>query len=319
MTDKINKIQPLTEDVFPAFPTANGGYVEEVVDTWMNQHFTEVNQIIEYQNYGVDIVDALESELEEARAALAQAHAEGSAHMIDEVTNSDELDNLRSELATAKAELGAVKTELDEARARIAELEETPARMTLEEEKDRASILLQHATQLGANFVEQAKVDAENIRRDAEVQLVETRKEIEELNAQRFATLNSLMDFYSHELSKLSTHPLFTEAFATDEPEGDEAHVAAEGEADVTEDDEAVLAEDVAADEDVPAAEIPTDEESAVTETEDVVTVDGDAEEVPEAVEGHNADDEEDELDTENLPDEETPVVKDEESDESAK
>ena len=135
----------------------------------------------------------------------------------------------------------------------------------------QASILLQHATQLGAQYIEQAKADGEQIRKDAEGKLVELRVEIEELEAQRFATYRSLDDFFSQELAKLRENSLFADDANKDSAEAEE-EVAAE---DVT--------PAVEAEEEVPAAveeETPEldEEEDEALETSDLVEDDEDSE-----------------------------------------
>lgn len=260
MTDKIKKLESLTEDVQPEFPTlSRGGYVEDTVDDWLSNHLREVNEIIKYQNYGVDVVDGLETELESANARIKEL----------------ENDALISQAGSASTEdVTALKEELAAAKARIHELENAPVGEfpSGESETVQASILLQHATQLGAQYIEQAKADGEQIRKDAENQLVELRGEIEELEAQRFATYRSLDDFFSQELAKLRENSLFSDD-ADNEAEEEEA--PAEEEADVT---VAAPAEEEEAPADVEAPELDEDEEDEALETSDLEEDDEDSE-----------------------------------------
>lgn len=266
MTDKIKKLESLTEDVQPEFPTlSRGGYVEDTVDDWLSNHLREVNEIIKYQNYGVDVVDGLESELESANAR------------IQELEN----DALVSQAGASSTEdVTALKEELAAAKARIHELENAPLGdfPSGESETVQASILLQHATQLGAQYIEQAKADGEQIRKDAENQLVELRGEIEELEAQRFATYRSLDDFFSQELAKLRENSLFADDADSDSTEADAEEESA--------DEEAVAEEAVvvpALEEETPAAEVEApeldeDDEDEALETSDLEEDDEDSE-----------------------------------------
>jgi hypothetical protein len=245
MTDKIKKLESLTEDVQPEFPTlSRGGYVEDTVDDWLSNHLREVNEIIKYQNYGVDVVDALEGELEVAHARIQELeNAPAPTAVAAEVSND------------SSAEVAALQAALAQATARIKELENTPIGEfpTEETETVQASILLQHATKLGTQYIEKAKADGEQIRKDAEDTLVELRGEIEELEAHRFATFRSLEDFYAQELLKLRENAVF--AVET----GNEPAVEAEVEP------EAGLEAEIA-DEDVPAEEVVEDESPFVAE-----------------------------------------------------
>lgn len=261
MTDKIKKLESLTEDVQPEFPTlSRGGYVEDTVDDWLSNHLREVNEIIRYQNYGVDVVDGLETELESANARIKEL----------------ENDALISQAGAASTEdIAALKEELAAAKARIHELENAPVGEfpSGESETVQASILLQHATQLGAQYIEQAKADGEQIRRDAENQLVELRGEIEELEAQRFATYRSLDDFFSQELAKLRENSLFADDA---DNETDEEEAPAEEEADATVD--APVEEEEEAPAEVEAPELDEDEEDEALETSDLEEDDEDSE-----------------------------------------
>lgn len=253
MTDKIKKLESLTEDVQPEFPTlSRGGYVEDTVDDWLSNHLREVNEIIRYQNYGVDVVDGLETELESANARIKEL----------------ENDALISQAGAASTEdIAALKEELAAAKARIHELENAPVGEfpSGESETVQASILLQHATQLGAQYIEQAKADGEQIRRDAENQLVELRGEIEELEAQRFATYRSLDDFFSQELAKLRENSLFADDA---DNETDEEEAPTDEEADATVDAPAEEEEEAPAE--VEAPELDEDEEDEALETSDL-------------------------------------------------
>lgn len=231
MTDKIKKLEQLSEEVYPKFPTLNrGGYVEDSVDAWLDQHLKEVSSIIDYQNYGVDLVDGLEGELTEAKVLNGQLEAEldqtkaytegleaeveslksriaemdeaGSRSLVEEVSSTSEVDGLRNELAEAKARITELETN-------IVEMETAAAVPAPGTEATRAATLLQHASELGSQYIEQAKADGEQIRKDAEDKLVEMRREIEELDAQRFATINSLREFHAYELAKLEENPVF--------------------------------------------------------------------------------------------------------------
>lgn len=259
MTDKIKKLESLTEDVQPEFPTlSRGGYVEDTVDDWLSNHLKEVNEIIKYQNYGVDVVDGLENDLTVANARIQEL--ENDALVAQAGASSTE-------------DVAALREELAKAKARIHELENAPLGEfpSGQSETVQASILLQHATQLGAQYIEQAKADGEQIRKDAEGKLVELRVEIEELEAQRFATYRSLDDFFSQELAKLRENSLFADDANKDSAEAEE-EVAAE---DVT--------PAVEAEEEVPAAveeETPEldEEEDEALETSDLVEDDEDSE-----------------------------------------
>lgn len=264
MTDKIKKLESLTEDVQPEFPTlSRGGYVEDTVDDWLSNHLKEVNEIIKYQNYGVDVVDGLEGELSEAHARIQELENDALVAQAGASSNED-VSALRDELAAAKA--------------RIHELENAPVGEfpSGQSETVQASILLQHATQLGAQYIEQAKADGEQIRKDAESKLVELRGEIEDLEAQRFATYRSLDDFFSQELAKLRENPLFEEDANKDSEEADE-------EESVEEEVAAPVTPAVEDEEEVPAAEVTPefdedDEDDEALETSDLVEDDEDSE-----------------------------------------
>lgn len=314
MTDKIKKLEQLSEEVYPKFPTLNrGGYVEDSVDSWLDQHLKELTQIIDYQNYGVDLVDGLEAEVDEAkaqhsvletelaeakaynegleaevgslRARLAEMEAADSRSLVEEVSNTSELDGLRNELADAKAH--------------IAELEKESAVPAPGTEATRAATLLQHASELGAQYVEQAKADGEQIRKDAEAQLVEMRREIEELEAKLFATVTSLREFHAYELAKLESNPLFAEETKEEETLPEEDSVEDDIIVEETVDGEATEPEAPAAEENaqeqgdedetyVEAETLVTDEDADVTE-EEVAAPDETMDEAPdEVVESEN-------------------------------
>lgn len=259
MTDKIKKLESLTEDVQPEFPTlSRGGYVEDTVDDWLSNHLKEVNEIIKYQNYGVDVVDGLENDLNVAHARIQELENDALVSQAG-ASSTEDVAALREELAAAKA--------------RIHELENAPLGEfpSGQSETVQASILLQHATQLGAQYIEQAKADGEQIRKDAEGKLVELRVEIEELEAQRFATYRSLDDFFSQELAKLRENSLFADDANKESAEAEE-EVAAE-----------VVTPAVEAEEEVPVAveeEAPEldEEEDEALETSDLVEDDEDSE-----------------------------------------
>lgn len=294
MTEKIKKLEQLTEDVHPEFPTLpSGGYVEDVVDQWLSKHLGEVNQIIQYQNYGVDLVDAAERELEGLKARNLDAPP---ADFTQSVSDNKELEAVRDELARVqaelkdanhrvgeaeylRAELAEVENKLAHANARNEELQAKPAASyEVHSETMQASILLQHATELGAQFVEKAKEDGEQIRRDAVSELGELRAEIEEMDARRFATFRSLEEFFRNELQAVREHSLFADFNETleDEEAGTEDYVAPVEEeevviADVAEEgvaEEAADAETVEAD----TADEANDTEDAQVEGADVET-----------------------------------------------
>ena len=279
MTDKIKKLELLTDDVHPEFPSNRGGYVEDTVDEWLSNHLKEVNEIIKYQNYGVDVVDALEADLNTARERIAELESEVAA--IPEpvvVTVKDE---------AAEAEVSALRSALAEANARIEELESaTPAPAvtelpTYESETVQASILLQHATELGQKYIEQAKADGEQIRRDAEDKLVELRGDIEDLEAQRFATRRSLEEFFSQELVKLRENPLFAHEAAKEEEseeeavEADEETPVVENDADAA-DEDAVVVSDEDEEDEISAAPALDEENDEELETNDLLDEESD-------------------------------------------
>lgn len=278
MTDKIKKLEALTDDVQPEFPTLNrGGYVEDTVDEWLTNHLKEVNEIINYQNYGVDVVDGLEAELAQAHARIAELEAHPV--FVDPAFSTEE-DTLREELASAHA--------------RIAELENTSmiAFPTADSDIVKASILLQHATKLGADYIEKAKADGEQLRADAEARLVEVREEVQKLEAHRYATFLSLSGFFTQELAKLQENPVFlveeeevpdseedaVEDEVVESDEAPESEEGAEGEAvdseedavedEAVESDEASEFEEGAEDEVVESDEAPEFEEEDVTADE---------------------------------------------------
>lgn len=225
MTDKIKKLEPLNEDVQPEFPsTARGGYIEDVVDDWLRTHLKEVNEIIKYQNYGVDVVDGLESDLATAQERIQTLEAAPAT--VVEGDSSAEVETLRAELSEAKSLIQSLEANVQ----RLKDNAPLDAFPNMESETVQASLLLQQATRLGAEYIENAKSDGEQIRRDAEDRLVEVRGEIEGLEAQRFATFRTLEDFFSTELSKLRENAVF-----------------------ISEED------DVAGEKDVPASEVPAD------------------------------------------------------------
>ena len=216
---EIKKLDALDESVHPEFPTmARGGYVEDSVDAWVSKFLEEVKQIIQYQNYGVDVAEHLEQELNAAQKRVEELEA---------AVDSSVADGLRDELAAAQA--------------RIHELENSTATATFPTqapETVQASFLLQQATKLGEEYVDKAKSDAEQIRHDAEAQLVELRADIENLSALRFATFRSLEDFHAQELDKLRSNALFSfeeenaEEGLAEEAEAEEAAPGVEESAD---------------------------------------------------------------------------------------
>lgn len=262
MTDKIKKLESLTEDVQPEFPTlSRGGYVEDTVDDWLSNHLKEVNEIIKYQNYGVEVVDGLEAELGEAQARIQALESDALVAQAG-ASSTEDVAALREELAAAKARIHELEN---------APLGEFPSGAS---ETVQASILLQHATQLGAQYIEQAKADGEQIRKDAENQLVELRGEIEELEAQRFATYRSLDDFFSQELAKLRENSLFADDADKDAEDAEEEVAAEEPVAPAVEDKKAKKTPAV---EEEVAPELDEDEDEAL-ETSDLVEDDEDSE-----------------------------------------
>lgn len=257
MTDKIKKLESLTQDVQPEFPTlSRGGYVEDTVDDWLSNHLKEVNEIIKYQNYGVEVVDSLEEELAAANARLADL----------------ESDTLVAQAGSADHEdVAALREELAAAHARIHELENAPLAEfpSVQSETMQASILLQHATQLGSQYIENAKADGEQIRKDAEAQVVELRGEIEDLEAQRFATFRSLDDFFSQELTKLRENNVFALA-AVESEKVTEPSIEDE---DVTEEEA-----DLVVEEEAPVVTEPSDDDEEELETNELLEEDEDSE-----------------------------------------
>lgn len=256
MTDKIKKLEPLAEDVQPEFPTlSRGGYVEDTVDDWLSNHLKEVNKIIEYQNYGVEVVNSLEEQQAKLEEELAAAHAR--------LADIDS-DTLVAQAGSADHEdVAALREELAAAHARIHELENAPLPEfpSAQSETMQASILLQHATQLGAQYIDKAKADGEQIRKDAEAQVVELRVEIEDLEAHRFATFRSLDEFFSQELAKLRENNVF--ALAAVDPSLEDEDVTEE-EADLVPENE---------DEEAPVVTEPSVEDEEADEDDDEPSV----------------------------------------------
>jgi hypothetical protein len=205
MSEEVKKIVQVNDDAKPEFPISRrGGYLEEAVDKWLTAHYEELAQIIAYQNYTVDVLEAKEAELADVAPLLEEA-----------------------ERRTVEAEERAAKAEQDLADARnnqtvAAPVQETPAPVAaatpvtrefsdeIEEEAYQASALLQRASRLAREHVEAAESDAVAIRENAENSLVSLREEIEQLKGIRFATYRALSNFYETELSKLREDDRFS-------------------------------------------------------------------------------------------------------------
>ena len=108
MTDKIKKLESLTEDVQPEFPTlSRGGYVEDTVDDWLSNHLKEVNEIIKYQNYGVDVVDGLENDLTVANARIQELENDALVAQAG-ASSTEDVAALREELASCQGSYSRV-------------------------------------------------------------------------------------------------------------------------------------------------------------------------------------------------------------------
>lgn len=209
MTDEfeVKKLSPLSEDTIPQFPTSRrSGYLEESVDNWLTQHYAEVQQMIDYQNYCVDVAETLKAQKADLETQLAAATA---APAVDPELEAE----LRRVIDEQNEIIGQLNDRVVEAEARALTAEKAlntaPARPTVEEEAQESSSLLQNAARLARQHIEEAKLDAEKIRERAEQTVVDLRKDIERLDGLRFATFHTLESFFTKELHKLVSDPTF--------------------------------------------------------------------------------------------------------------
>jgi hypothetical protein len=205
MTDEVKKIQQITDNAVPEFPISRrGGYLEESVDDWLTTHYEELKKIIEYQNYCVEVAEKAQGELAEAQDRVAALEA--GTESADSVDTSD-----------LEARLADAERRAETAEARVAELENAPVAVaaapvaapvadTVEEEAIQASTLLQNASRLAREHVESARADAEKIRENAELKVVDLTQQIEHLEGIKFATRRTLTDFFQGELDKLAVN-----------------------------------------------------------------------------------------------------------------
>ena len=206
MTDEfeVKKLSPLSEETIPQFPTSRrSGYLEDSVDAWLAQHYAEVQQMIEYQNYCVDVVEALKAQKAQLEEQLANVP----------VVDTSVEDELRGVIEEQNNIIGDLNDRVVEAEARALSAEQaaaaTPARPSVEEEAAESSSLLQNAARLARQHIEEAKLDAEKIRERAEQTVIDLRKDIEHLDGLRFATFHTLESFFTKELHKLVSDPTF--------------------------------------------------------------------------------------------------------------
>ncbi len=229
MTD-IKKIAQISDEAIPEFPTSRrSGYVEDSVDKWLTEHYEELRQIIEYQNYCVDVAEEAENKLADAekRAAdaegkLADAHkraetAEGrvaaaEARVVEAEAAAAEATTLAGQWEDAYHDLEAQPAQT------VAAPVVTPVEDSIEREAAEVSTLLQNATRLAREHVEQAQVDAGKIRENAENEVHELRREIERLSGERYAAYHTLSSFYTNELQKLNGNPIFADLNNADQP-----------------------------------------------------------------------------------------------------
>lgn len=205
MTD-IKKLAQISDDAIPEFPTSRrSGYVEDSVDKWLTEHYDELRQIIDYQNYCVEVAEKAEEERDEARGKLDAAESRAAAAEA-RVTAAEK----------AAADATDIASQWESAYNDLAQQEPAapvvaPVADTVEREAAEVSTLLQNATKLARDHIEQAKVDADKIREDAEAELQELRREIERLGGERYAAFHTLSTFYTKELSKLAENPVFAD------------------------------------------------------------------------------------------------------------
>lgn len=212
MTD-IKKLAQISDDAIPEFPTSRrSGYVEDSVDKWLTEHYDELRQIIDYQNYCVEVAETAEAERDEAQGKLSAAESK-AAEAEARATAAE----ARAEAAEAvAAEAADIASQWETAYNDLAQREPAapvvaPVADTVEREAAEVSTLLQNATKLARDHIEQAKVDADKIREDAETELQELRREIERLGGERYAAFHTLSTFYTKELSKLAENPVFAD------------------------------------------------------------------------------------------------------------
>lgn len=250
MTDEVKKIQQITDNAVPEFPISRrGGYLEESVDDWLTTHYEELKKIIEYQNYCVEVAEKAQGELAEANERVAALEA--GTESADSVDTSD----IEARLADAERRAEAAEArvvELENAPVAVAAPAAVPAADTVEEEAIQASTLLQNASRLAREHVESARADAEKIRENAELKVVDLTQQIEHLEGIKFATRRTLTDFFQGELDKLAAN----EALAGSEL------------------DEEVVSEDVAVDVEDPAVDL--EGEDGDVEAEEDADVDAD-------------------------------------------
>lgn len=216
MTD-IKKIAQISDDAIPEFPTSRrSGYVEDSVDKWLTEHYEELHQIIEYQNYCVDVAEKAEQERDEAQAVAAAAESK----IADAVARAEAAEAQAAEAADIASQWEAAYNERVEQEASApAAPAVAPVADTVEREAAEVSTLLQNATKLAREHIEQAKVDADKIRENAESELQDLRKEIERLAGERYAAFHTLSSFYTNELGKLVENPMFADLKETAAPE----------------------------------------------------------------------------------------------------
>ena len=176
MTDEVKKIQQITDNAVPEFPISRrGGYLEESVDDWLTTHYEELKKIIEYQNYCVEVAEKAQGELAEAQDRVAALEA--GTESADSVDTSD----LEARLADAERRVEVAEArvvELENAPVAVAAPAAVPAADTVEEEAIQASTLLQNASRLAREHVESARADAEKIRENAELKVVDLTQQI---------------------------------------------------------------------------------------------------------------------------------------------
>jgi hypothetical protein len=222
--DKVQKINQVDQSSYPEFPVSRkGGYLEEAVDEWLEKHFQNVRDIITYQNYSVDQLEAVQTELERLQNSKPEVVATEDNNEAEVRANEAEARAVAAEERAVHAEQRAVAAEAALTEARTA----APVAASAEDDEDRevqqASQLLQRATQVAREHVEEAKQQADRIREEAELTITDLREDIERLEGTKFATKRTLEDFFTEELNKIRENDLFNvvteEQAATEEQE----------------------------------------------------------------------------------------------------
>lgn len=248
---KLKKIDQISEESYPEFPTINGGYVEDSVDKYIKETFESIKQVIAYQHHCVDVAEGLEeaydaaaSENESLKAEWAEEIAE-SNRLLDSA--GEEIENLKKELADTQAALVAVEAQaiaepvvVEEVHEEVIEevieepvaLEETiteslqsPSPVVVGEVREEpaavlpgvsegaqsAALLLQHAQEVADSHISEAKIEAAGIIEHAKGEAERLTEGNAHLRETLHATLTNLTDFHKNELEKLANDSILAD------------------------------------------------------------------------------------------------------------